>query len=142
MPVETILKAESKTLEETASHAVFARYLAFSGFKLAFKKKFRGTAVFLSVDYASYGIECSALFETEMANSFAVAVAKVCDEYQKRKKDELEKEQEEKEKEDDRILFEPKTVAELMLDINELFARGVLTPEEFAQKKRDLLSRL
>lgn len=141
MPVESILKAESQTLDEVAKHAVFARYLALSGFVLAFKKKFKEMPVFFTVDYASFGIECSALFEAETANALAVAAARACEEYQKQKKEKEEMEQKEKE-DDGKMKFEPKSLAELMIDINELFARGVLTPDEFMQKKRDLLSRM
>jgi hypothetical protein len=122
-------------------HAVFARYLALSGFALAFKKKWRVAPVFFTVDYASYGIECSALFEAETANAFALAAARACEGYQKLKKEKQEKEAKEKE-EDGKMKFEPRSLAELMIDLNELFARGVLSPDEFALKKRDLLSRM
>ncbi len=139
IPVERILKAESKTLDEIAQHAIFARYLALTGFALAFKKKLKGIPVFFTVDYASYGIECSVLFEAEMSGAFSVATAKACDEYQTRMKELAEKE---KEPEEEKVFFEPKSVSELMVEINELYARGILTYDEFCTKKRDLLSRI
>jgi hypothetical protein len=143
IPVEAILKAEGQTLDDVAKHSVFARYLALSGFALAFKKKLKGSAVFFTIDYASYGIECSALFEAELSQAFAVATARACEDYQRKKKAEEEKLKEKQEKpKEEKVMFEHKSIAELMIDINELYARGVLSYDEFSAKKRDLLSRI
>lgn len=133
LPVEKILRATFETGEAISRNAVFSRLLAISGFIFAYKKKTREKHMFLTIDYVENGLENVILFETLSANEFASAIAKA-----RQVAQEIAKEKKALEKESDKR----KTVSELMLEINELHALGVLTAEEFTTKKRELLSRI
>lgn len=131
LPAEKILKAAFETGEAISRNAVFSRLLAISGFVFAYKQKTREKHMFLTIDFVENGLENAVLFETVQASEFASAIAKV-------RQEALEKAQEKMAMEPDKR----KTVSELMIEINELHALGILTAEEFAAKKRELLSRI
>lgn len=127
LPTSGILRAAFETGEQVAQNAVFSRFLAISGFVFAYKQRTRERRMFLTIDYVENGAENVVLLETQAANEFVSAIARIRQEANKKK----EVDQERK-----------KSVSELMIEVNELRALGVLTPEEFAEKKRELLSRI
>lgn len=125
VPVEQIVKAEFKTVEQISKNEMLSRILAFSGFDFAFNKKKREGIIFLTITYRENLVESSILFECKNANKIASAVTKIVQERAKEKKVETDL-----------------TAIELMKEISVLRAMNVLTEEEFHQKKMDLLSRL
>ena len=132
LPMKNIMQAGFKTGEQVAQNPVFARILALGGFAFAYRPKSRAKHMFLTVDYVLDGMESTILFETETANIFASAILKI-------KKEALEKEQQLAQA----AGVEPqRPVSELMREINELYALGILTIQEFTEKKKDLLSRI
>jgi hypothetical protein len=133
LPVTSILRAAFETGEEISRNAVFSRLLAISGFVFAYKQRTRVKHMFLTIDYVENGSENVVLLETQMANEFASAIARVRQETNVKKDKEPETEVKTEQK---------KSVSELMIEINELRALGILTTEEFIEKKRDLLSRI
>ncbi|PXV96039.1 hypothetical protein C8E03_101672 [Lachnotalea glycerini] len=125
IPVEKLLKAEFRTGEQTSKNQVLSRILAFSGFRFAFKQKDREKHMFLTVTYSENEVECSVLFESKGANKIAGAVAKIVQDNAKAKE-----------------VASDKTLIDLMKEISVLRAMNVITEEEFADKKRDILSRM
>lgn len=131
LPTEKILKAAFETGEAISRNAVFSRLLAISGFVFAYKQKTREKHMFLTIDFVENGLENAVLFETMQAGEFASAIAKVRQEAHERAKEKMAMEPDKK-----------KTISELMIEINELHALGILTAEEFTAKKKELLSRM
>ncbi|MGE5496093.1 MAG: hypothetical protein ACM3S4_12425 [Burkholderiales bacterium] len=131
LPAEKILRAAFETGEAVSKNAAFSRLLAIGGFAFAYKQKTREKHMFLTIDYVENGLENAVLFETAQAGDFAGAIAKARHAAQEeaRKKAAMEPDRK-------------KTVSELMIEINELHALGILTSEEFTAKKRELLSRI
>lgn len=127
LPTAKLLRVSFETGEAVSRNAVFSRLLAISGFIFAYKKKTREKHMFLTIDYVENGVENVLLIETQLANEFASEIAKVRQEANAKKETGPEP---------------AKTVSELMIEINELRALGILTPEEFIEKKRELLSRI
>ena len=134
LPTSKILRATFETGEQVAQNAVFSRFLALSGFIFAYKQSTREKRMFLTVDYVENGTENVVLLETQAANEFVSAIARIRQEANKKKEMDQEKKEVNQE--------HKKSVSELMIEVNELRALGVLTPEEFAEKKRELLSRI
>lgn len=129
LPTAKVLRVTFETGETISKNAVFSRLLAISGFVFAYKKKTREKHMFLTIDYIQNGIENVVLIETQLANEFTSVIAKARQEEKAKKETEPETERK-------------KTVSELMIEINELRALGIISPEEFIEKKRELLSRI
>jgi hypothetical protein len=139
LPAEKILRAKFETGEQVSKNAFFSRLLAVSGFIFAYKKKTREKHMYLTIDYIQSGSENVVLLETPLANEFVSAIAKVRQEVSEKKEKEREKDTD---KEKEKIPEQSKSVSELMIELNELYALGILTAEEFSVKKRELLSRI
>ncbi len=129
LPIDKLLRVSFETGEAVSKNAVFSRLLAISGFIFAYKRKTREKHMFLTIDYVENGVENVVLIETPLANEFASTLARIRQEVKIKKDAEPAAEH-------------TKTVSELMVEINELRALGILTPEEFIEKKRELLSRI
>jgi hypothetical protein len=126
IPAEKISQAEFKTGEQIAKNAFFSRLLALGGFSFAFNKNTRDKHMYLTVSHYVNGIENTVLFETNSASKLASAMAKVRQDYAKNNPKESNGDV---------------PVSELIKQISELKALGILTDEEYAEKKKDLLSR-
>lgn len=129
IPVENILLSAFNTGEETSRNTILSRLLAINGYTFAFKKKYRDKHIYLTVNYLENRIKNTVLFETDSANIFASAIAKV-------RKDYAKANQKSGTSNDDI------SVAELIRQISELKALGILTKYEFTEKKKELLSRI
>jgi len=121
---DKILLVESQTGEQIAQNGDLARRLAMNGFAFAFKTDLLEKQIFLTVSYYEDGYENMLLFETQAANRFATALAEVI---------------QDSPQSDSKSSLSP---FELLKQISELRATGVLSAEEFAAKKKDLLSRI
>lgn len=121
---DKIISTELKTGEDVSQNPTFSRLLAIGGFAFAFKKKTRSKYMFLVIGYVENGIENAALFETENPSEFVSAIARMRQELNDQKA-EIQK-----------------SISELFIQINELYALGILTSEEFTAKKRELLLRI
>jgi hypothetical protein len=127
IPAEKISQAEFKTGEQIAKNAFFSRLLALGGFSFAFNKNTRDKRMYLTVAHYENEIETTVLFESNNASKLASALAKVRQDYAKNNPKELNGDV---------------PVAELIKQISELKALGMLTDVEYSEKKRDLLSRI
>ncbi|MDF2941984.1 MAG: hypothetical protein K0S01_842 [Herbinix sp.] len=124
-PIEKLLKSEFLTGEQISKNEAFSRILAFSGFSFAFKRKTREKHMYLTINYLLNDVECQVLFETKSANRLASAIAKIVQEYVTNNKV------------DTRL-----SVYARMKELSELKALGILTEEDFNEKKRELLSKI
>ena len=127
VPAEKILGADFETGEKVARNAVFSRLLALGGFAFAYRQKTREKRMFLTIGFVENGVEVSALFETPAATELAGAIVRIRQEANAKRAEKPEPQ---------------KSVSELMLEINELRALGIISSDEFIQKKKELLSRI
>lgn len=125
IPVAEIQKAEFKSGEDISKNELFSRFLAYSGFKFAFKKKEREKHMYLTLTYIQNKVECTILFETSTANRLASTITKIVQEYAKERK-----------------VTNEGSLIEMMKEINLLKAMSVITEAEFNEKKKELLSRI
>jgi hypothetical protein len=124
VPTDKILTAESQTGGQIAQNAAFASRLALGGFVFAYKKKLRDKMIFLTVSYYEDGCENTLLFKSKAANKIATALTKAIQDFRQNSSN---------------ANLSP---IELLKQVSELRARGVLSEEEYAEKKKDLLSRI
>lgn len=129
IPVENMLLSEFKTGEETSRNSIFSRLLALNGYTFAFRKKLRDKHIYLTINYLEKSIKNTVLFEANSANIFASAIAKV-------RKDYTKAHQKNGSSNDD------VSVTKLIKQISELKALGILTENEYTEKKKELLSRI
>lgn len=125
IPVEEIQKAEFKSGEDISKNELFSRFLAYSGFKFAFKKKEREKHMYLTVHYIENKVECTLLFESSSANRLASIITKITQEHAKESK-----------------ITNDTSLIEMMKEINLLKAMSVITEAEYNEKKKELLSRI
>jgi hypothetical protein len=128
IPVENIIKAEFKTEEQISKDVTLGRLLVFGVFAFGMKKKKVEKLSYLVLTYTDSGIENTIVFTNKNAGPLASAIMKVRQQY---------------------AALNPITEAAVTSDIpdqirkfSELKDQGILTEEEFQQKKTDLLSRI
>lgn len=125
IPVKDIVKAEFKTGEQASKNEFFSRLLALNGFLFAKKSKTRSKLMYLSITFTINDIENTILFEAMSAIKVATAIAQI-----------------QQESVHKTFSVISTTVSDIIKEISNLRALGMISEEEFAAKKRDLLSRI
>jgi len=135
IPIQNIIKSEFKNEEQISKDVTLTRLLAFGIFAFGLKKKRKEVQNYLVVTYDENGIENTIILESKNASALASAIIKARQLYAKENPQEqvLDHAADKSAAED--IPGQIKKLAELM-------EQGILTQEEFENKKADLLSRM
>jgi hypothetical protein len=137
IPVESIIKAELKTQEQISKDVTLTRLLAFGIFAFALKKKTKNETSYLTVSYTENGIENAVIFDGNKVSNLVSAIAKIRQDYAKNNPSgvQLATQSSANNSSSNDVPFQIKRLAELK-------ESGILTEEEFQQKKTDLLAKM
>ncbi|MBB6218168.1 hypothetical protein HNQ80_004308 [Anaerosolibacter carboniphilus] len=125
-----IISGEFKTEEQISKDVTFTRLLALGVFAFAFKKKTKEVTNYLVVKFYDEGIENTVVFEVKNAGSLASSIMKIKQEYAR---------------ENPQIaatIDQTVDIADQIKKLSDLKDTGILTEEEFQQKKEVLLSKI
>ncbi|HHW00189.1 MAG TPA: SHOCT domain-containing protein [Clostridiaceae bacterium] len=135
IPIQNIIKSEFKNEEQISKDVTLTRLLAFGIFAFGLKKKRKEVLTYLVVAYNEDGIENTIIFESKNASAVASAIIKARQLYAK----ENPQAQVSDSAADGSTA---QVIPEQIKKLAELKEQGILTQEEFENKKADLLSRM
>jgi len=135
IPIQNIIKSEFKNEEQISKDVTLTRLLAFGIFAFGLKKKRKEVQNYLIVTYDENGIENTIIFESKNASALASAMIKARQLYAKENPQEQVSDSAEGNS-------PAKDIPEQIKKLAELMEQGIITQEEFENKKADLLSRM
>lgn len=130
IPIENIIRGEFKTDEQITKDVTLTRLLAFGVFAFGMKKKRKEITNYVVLTYTENEIENTILFQTKTAGAFASSIMKARQEYAT--------EHPQAGQNNNVTADIPSQIKKL----SELREQGILTEEEFNNKKKELLSKM
>ncbi|MDD7793714.1 SHOCT domain-containing protein [Clostridium sp. 'White wine YQ'] len=139
-----ITKAEYLDNTQVTKDVTLTRMLLVGPFAFALKKTKKAEQFFVVINYNVNGMESKIIFEDKRAMEVVSAIIKAKSQNNKIK-DELIEDNSEKHIQSDESInneTDKDNIIDLIKELAELKEQGILTEEEFSEKKKELLARL
>lgn len=129
IPLKDIVKAEYRNETQVSKDVTLTRLVLLGFFAFGLKKKRKDEQHFLIIEYKIADIESKIIFDTEAAGNIASAILKVKQEFGCNNQIEVNQ-------------IENNDIPNQIRELAKLKDEGILTEEEFNNKKNELLSKM